>query len=86
MATQLGDPLAHGEEGFSHCVSADRLVGAIAAPVAAAHGEGDEVTQSEFFRGLVIISNDITEGRIDPVLGAELAPVPKGAMFGGGVL
>ncbi len=68
--TQVGDPLRHGTQCRSHCVSADRVVGEAVAAVV--DGEDEEVGDSSF--GI----RDITEGWVGPDLLAEGAPVPEG--------
>ena len=68
--TQVGDPLCHGTECRSHCVSADRVLGGAVAPVA--ESEDKEVGKTS------LIVRDITEGRGDAELLAEVAPEPKG--------
>ena len=69
--TQVGDPLCHGTECRSHCVSTDRVVGA--AVTAVAESEDEEVGKALF------IIRDITEGRGNAELLAEGAPEPEGA-------
>ena len=69
--TQVGDPLCHGTECRSHCVSADRVVGATVAAVS--ESEDEEVGEAS------LIVRDITEGRGDAELLAEVVPEPEGA-------
>ena len=71
--TQVGDPLPHSLEGFSHGVRADRVTGG--SLVAVSLAEHEEVAQLVFMRW------DVTEGRGLPMLGAESGPVGKGAFL-----
>ena len=63
--TQVGDPLCHGTECRSHCVSSDRVLGAAVAAVA--ESEDEEVGEAS------LVVRDITEGRVDAELFAEVA-------------
>ena len=64
-ATQLGYPLAHRREDFSHRVSSDGLVtGAGGSSAAASEPEGKEVADHEFIIGS-IHSFEMTEGAGD---------------------
>ena len=62
---QVGDALAHGQKGFIHGVSSDRVVGG--AELSVAHAEDEEVAKPFFFR-------DSTEGRGHPEELAEAGP------------
>ena len=68
--TQVGDPLSHRQEGFIHCVSADRDVAGALSAVA--------VSKDEEVAELVFLSRDSTEGRGDSQFGAELDPHAEG--------
>ena len=74
---QVGDALAHGQKGFIHCVSSDRVVGG--AKLSVADSEDKEVAQAFFFR-------DSTEGRGHSKEFAELAPPPEVGAFGLSIL
>ena len=65
-STQVGYPLAHGGEGPSNRVSADRLVGLAGAAILDA--EDEEVGNP----GLSV--GDVTEGRGHPEFGTEVRP------------
>ena len=69
--TQVGDPLCHGTECRSHCVSSDRVLGAAVAAVA--ESKDEEVGEAS------LVVRDITEGRGDAEFFAEVAPEPEGA-------
>ncbi len=77
-STQVGDALAHRQEGFIHCVSSDRLVGLSCSSVA--QTEHEEVGE------LGLLSLEITEGRQDIVSHAEVAPHGKDLVLGAQVL
>ncbi len=64
--TQVGDPLAHRQQGFIHCASSHAFAGL--ATGAVAMGEDEEVAD------LVFLTRDSTEGRVLPVLVAEGDP------------
>ena len=65
-ATQVGEPLAHRQEGLIHCASSDAVAGLAAGSVAV--GEGEHVAE------LVLLTADITEGRVFPAGLAESDP------------
>ena len=72
--TQVGDPLSHVGYCLSHGASPDRDTGTTRSSVVVAVDE-----QEAELGGLV---RDITEGWIDPELGAEGGPVAKGVGLG----
>ena len=65
---QVGDALAHGQKGFIHCVSSDRVVGG--SKLSVADAEDEEVAQSFLLRAS-------TEGRGHSKALAELGPLSK---------
>ena len=66
----VGDPLANGREGFSHCVSNHRLVFAAFASVA--HRVGKQAAVAEFW-----VAHVFSEGVGDALLVAEQDPVSE---------
>ena len=68
--TQVGEPLGHDEQGFFHCARADRVVGAASSLVS----EPMDKQESQFTFGVA----DLTEGRGDTLVLAELVPFPEG--------
>ena len=73
-ATQVGDPLAHGQERFLDCISPDRVIGLSVASVA--EGEDEEVSQLGF------VVRDVTEGRQSAEVAAEAGPVVEDGVLG----
>ena len=71
--TQVGDPLADGQESFVHGISSDRLAGL--AILAEPDAEDEEIAE------LVFLATDITEGRGDVVLRAEEFPESEDGVF-----
>ena len=74
---QVGDALAHGQKGFIHCVSSDRVVGG--AELSVADAEDEEVAKPFFLR-------DSTEGRGHSEEFTELGPPPEVGAFGLSIL
>ena len=72
--TQVGDPLADGLEGFTHCVRADRVVGRAGLAVL----ESVDKEESD----LSLLARDITEGWTLADGGAEVDPTAEGVVFG----
>ena len=70
---QVGDALAHGQKGFIHCVSSDRVVGG--AELSVADAEDKEVAKPFFLQ-------DSTEGRGHSEELTELGPPPEVGGFG----
>ena len=68
--TQVGEPLGHGEQGFFHCTSADRVVGAASSSVS----EPTDEQEPQFTFGVA----DLTEGRGDTLRLAEVVPCAEG--------
>ena len=73
-STQVGDPLAHGQERFLDCISPDRVIGLSVASVA--EGEDEEASQLSF------VVRDITEGRLAAKVAAEAGPVVEDGVLG----
>ena len=74
---QVGDALAHGQKGFIHCVSSDRVVGG--SELSVADTKDKEVARPFFFW-------DSTEGRGHSEEFAELGPPPEVGGFGLSIL
>ena len=72
--TQVGEPLAHRQWGFVHCVSSDRLVGG--SVTSATQGEDEHVAQFVFLAG------DSTEGGILPEFATMFAPLSERGAVG----
>ena len=63
--TQVGDPLAHCQEGVRHCASADRATGLAVGAIA--HSEDEEVGEPD-------VLGYIAEGVVHAMLVTEFAP------------
>ena len=69
-STHVGDPMADGCEGFSHCVSNHRFV--LAAVASVAHGVDKWAAAAEFR-----VTQMFSEGAGDALLLAELGPMSE---------
>ena len=68
--TQVGEPLGHGEQGFFHCTSSDRVVSAAFSSVS----EPIDEQEPQFTFGVA----NLTEGRGDTLRLAEVVPCAEG--------
>ena len=74
QVTQVGDPLSHGQQGFGYGVSLGRLAGLADFLVS----ESKDQEKADF----LLCSGDVSKGRLDPVLLAELDPAVEDGALG----
>ena len=67
--THVGDPLADGREGLTHCIRSDRVVGLSGLSVAE--------TVDQQVPELLLLPHDITEGNVAADGFAEVVPVSE---------